>query len=173
MSKQNLTYIICGKLYNGIDAEFKENYKILVNNDKIEAIGPDIPQPESAKVIDLSDATVTPGMIDAHMHMDFLDWHTIREEVYTLGCEGAELAKRLGLKTQVLPVKTAVEGYPPPTFNLTSAIFHVCGAVTSTYESNEGLAEDNQFTAEEILLHHYCLFASMFSHDWRKDHSAK
>ena len=65
MSKQNLTYIICGKLYNGIDPEFKLNYKILINNDKIEAIGPDIPQPESAKVIDLSDATVTPGMIDA------------------------------------------------------------------------------------------------------------
>ena len=24
------TYIICGKLYNGIDEEFKEGYKILV-----------------------------------------------------------------------------------------------------------------------------------------------
>ena len=35
-----LTYIICGKLYNGIDAEFKENYKILVKNDLIEAVGP-------------------------------------------------------------------------------------------------------------------------------------
>ena len=44
-----LTYIICGKLYNGIDAEFKENYKILVKNDLIEAVGPDIPQPESAE----------------------------------------------------------------------------------------------------------------------------
>ena len=43
-----LTYIICGKLYNGIDDEFKENYKILVKNDKIEAVGPEIPQPESA-----------------------------------------------------------------------------------------------------------------------------
>ena len=27
---EKLTYIICGKLYNGIDAEFKENQKILV-----------------------------------------------------------------------------------------------------------------------------------------------
>ena len=74
------TYIICGKLYNGIDEEFKEGYKILVKNKKIEAIGRDIPQPETAEVIDLSDATVTPGMIDAHMHMDYIDWHTIREE---------------------------------------------------------------------------------------------
>ena len=31
------TYIICGKFYNGIDAEFKEGYKILVKDNKIEA----------------------------------------------------------------------------------------------------------------------------------------
>ena len=92
MNKNELTYIICGKLYNGIEPEFKENFKILVKNDTIEAIGPDIPQPESAKVIDLSDATVTPGMIDAHMHMDYMDWHTIREEVYTTSEEMKTLA---------------------------------------------------------------------------------
>lgn len=86
------TYIICGKLYNGIDEEFKEGYKILVKNKKIEAIGRDIPQPETAEVIDLSDATVTPGMIDAHMHMDYIDWHTIREEVYTTSEEAKTIA---------------------------------------------------------------------------------
>lgn len=77
-----LTYIICGKLYDGIDQELKENQKILVEDDKIAAVGSNIDRPESAKVIDLSNVTVTPGMIDAHMHMDNLDWHTIRQEVY-------------------------------------------------------------------------------------------
>ena len=67
----DLKYIICGKLFNGIDEEFYEGYKILVDGNKIAAVGPDIEKPDSAEVIDLSDATVTPGMIDArcaHAH---------------------------------------------------------------------------------------------------------
>lgn len=89
---EKLTYIICGKLYNGIDEELKENQKILVKGKYIEAVGTDIPKPEAAEVIDLSEVTVTPGMIDAHMHMDYFDWHTIRQEAYFNSEEAKTLA---------------------------------------------------------------------------------
>lgn len=79
---EKLTYIICGKYYDGIEDEFKSGWKILVKGKYIAEIGPNLECPESAEVIDLSDATVTPGMIDAHMHMDYFDWHTVRQEAY-------------------------------------------------------------------------------------------
>lgn len=94
MSSEKLTYIKCGKLYNGIDAEFKKNWAILVKGKYIAEVGPaeEIPVPEFAEVIDLSDAQVTPGMIDAHIHMDILDWHTIRDEVYSTSEEMKTIA---------------------------------------------------------------------------------
>ena len=87
-----LKYIVCGKLYDGIHDEFYENMKLLVEGDRIAEISPVLERPESAELIDLSDATVTPGMIDAHNHMDYFDWHDIREEVYMLSEEAKTLA---------------------------------------------------------------------------------
>ena len=84
--------IKCGKLYDGVTEEWKVNWQILVEGDKIALVGKEIFCPEEAEVIDLSDAYVTPGMIDAHMHMDFWDWHTVREEVYTTSEEAKTLA---------------------------------------------------------------------------------
>lgn len=86
------TIIRCGKLFDGITADWKKGWSILVENDRIAEVGPMIPEPEGAAIIDLSDCQVTPGMIDAHMHMDFFDWHTVREEVYTTSEEAKTLA---------------------------------------------------------------------------------
>ena len=87
-----LTYIKCGKLYDGIHDAFQENMEIIIEDERIKDIGRGLPVPEDARIIDLSDAQVTPGMIDAHMHMDYLDWHTIREEVYGTSEEMKTLA---------------------------------------------------------------------------------
>ena len=84
--------IRCGWLYDGLTEEWKGNQQILVEDDRIAAVGESIPCPEGTQVIDLSAFQVTPGLIDAHMHMDYLDWHSIREEVYTTSEEAKTLA---------------------------------------------------------------------------------
>lgn len=91
----------------------------------------------------------------------------IREAVYRMALDNARLQQSRGLRYHVQEIK-GIEGYPPPPFNLSNAIHHVCGAVSATYESNEGLEAPNKFTAEEILIHHYCLFESLLHLSWRE-----
>ena len=75
--------ILCGRLYDGIHDELQPDMEILVSGDKIREVGRKVPAPEDVQVIDLSDRTVTPGMIDAHVHASFFDWREIdRDAVY-------------------------------------------------------------------------------------------
>ncbi|MGH6829120.1 MAG: amidohydrolase family protein [Rhizomicrobium sp.] len=59
--------------------------EILVQGDRIAAVGASVPHPQGAQVIDLGDTTLLPGLIDAHVHL-FLhpgaeDMQTVRESV--------------------------------------------------------------------------------------------
>ena len=59
--------------------------EILVEGDRIRAIGTSVDHPPGSKVIDLSDTTLLPGLIDAHVHL-FLhpgaeDLQTVEESV--------------------------------------------------------------------------------------------
>jgi imidazolonepropionase-like amidohydrolase len=59
--------------------------EILVEGERIEAIGTSVEHPQGAKVIDLGDTTLLPGLIDAHVHL-FLhpgaeDLQTVEESV--------------------------------------------------------------------------------------------
>jgi imidazolonepropionase-like amidohydrolase len=45
------------------------NQVILVEGGQITAVGDDITVPAGAEVIDLSDLTVLPGLVDAHNHL--------------------------------------------------------------------------------------------------------
>lgn len=65
----------CGKLYDGIHRDIQEKVDILVDGDRIQAVGKNLRPDSGAEVLDLMHLTVTPGLIDAHIHTDILDWH--------------------------------------------------------------------------------------------------
>ena len=64
-----LTAIRCGRLFDGKTLTLQDNVIVLVEGNRIRAVGKSIAIPPEAKVIDLSHATVMPGLIDCHTHM--------------------------------------------------------------------------------------------------------
>ncbi len=78
------TYIIkCGKLYDGKKDIIQEDMEILVRGNRIVEVAKKVTAVPGCDIIDLSDSTVTPGLIDAHVHFSYGDWHTrSRDYVY-------------------------------------------------------------------------------------------
>lgn len=81
MGKKKLLH--CGKLFDGIHEELQSHMDILVDGNIISEVGKNIPSAADVEEIDLTGLTVTPGMIDAHVHSDILDWRTFLAE-YTV-----------------------------------------------------------------------------------------
>ena len=75
------TLIKCGKLYDGIRDELQPNMNIVVKDNRIEEVGKNICTPKDINVIDLSIVTVTPGLIDAHVHFQHFNWKERRNEI--------------------------------------------------------------------------------------------
>jgi imidazolonepropionase-like amidohydrolase len=63
--------IRCGRLIDGKSAAAISNAVILIEGDRITAVGRDLKIPKDAQVIDLSHATVLPGLIDTHTHLTY------------------------------------------------------------------------------------------------------
>src|SRR5574342_76025 len=61
--------IKCGKLIDGKSDRAIDQAVILVEKNLITAVGKNVTIPADATVIDLSNATVLPGLIDSHTHV--------------------------------------------------------------------------------------------------------
>ena len=57
-------------LFDSVSGKLVDNGVVVVSGTQIQAVGSDAKIPAGSKVIDQGDATVLPGFIDAHVHLD-------------------------------------------------------------------------------------------------------
>src|SRR6202051_4702729 len=68
---QQVTAVRAGKMFDPKSGTNLSNQVVLITGDKITEVGPadKVKIPAGVKVIDLSQATVLPGLIDGHVHL--------------------------------------------------------------------------------------------------------
>lgn len=63
-----VTVVRAGRLFDPVSGTLRPNQVIVARGDRIIEVGADVRVPAGATVIDLSRATVLPGLIDSHLH---------------------------------------------------------------------------------------------------------
>src|SRR4051812_22146902 len=77
-----VTAIKAGRLVDPETGTTAVNQIVLVENGKIKAVGEGLPIPAGATVIDLSRATVSPGLFDAHTHLCYTTHPDQRNQLF-------------------------------------------------------------------------------------------
>lgn len=66
-------FIQAGRLFDSEKGVFLPNRDIVIKGNLVEAVGENLSAPKDARVIDLRQHTVMPGLIDAHTHLLYLE----------------------------------------------------------------------------------------------------
>jgi len=98
--------IRAGKIWTLTDGVIT-NGVIIVNNGKIKAVGENVDIPEGAKVLNMSDKNVMPGMIDAHCHIG-LSLDILAEMDETVAAVAADMQILDAFNPQAEDVKKAL-----------------------------------------------------------------
>src|ERR1700756_4307488 len=80
------------RIFDGVSPQPHEGWSVLVEGDRIAAVGPNLKAPSGARSIDLPGATLMPGMIEGHSHL-FL--HPYNETLW----DDQDLHEPLALRT--------------------------------------------------------------------------
>jgi imidazolonepropionase-like amidohydrolase len=57
------------RVFDGVNPVPHEGWAVLVDGERIAAVGPDLVPPPEARVLELPGATLMPGMIEGHAHL--------------------------------------------------------------------------------------------------------
>jgi imidazolonepropionase-like amidohydrolase len=78
----SVKYIKAGRFVDVEKGKVLANQVIWIDHDTIKAVGTDLRIPGGAKVIDLSNATVMPGLIDCHTHLTSQPGENYYEDIF-------------------------------------------------------------------------------------------
>lgn len=126
---------------------------------------------ETQALLDLCDAEAADWVIQMHGGSNSVN-DLLQPDYVTLECQQAvrslaircnEVAGAQGLAFHVRDLPGREQGATPPSFNLTSALHHVCGAVSATFESNQCVVDEpgTHYTCEQVYASHRILFEQL------------